>query len=76
MHTLPNRPPPLTSAQLMAYLQISRTTFDTLAPTLPGRFKVGREWRFDVEAIERWQREGGSAREERQGERQSGRRSA
>ena len=61
MHEMPKQPP-LTSAQLIARWQISRTKFDTLAPTLPGRFKVGREWRFDYAAIEQWEREGGTER--------------
>jgi excisionase family DNA binding protein len=46
----------LTVAELSEYLHIHRTTIYRLLRQgqLPG-FRVGSDWRFSVEAIERWQ---------------------
>jgi excisionase family DNA binding protein len=48
----------LTVGELSDLLQIHRTTIYRLLREgkLPG-FRVGSDWRFSVEEIERWQRE-------------------
>jgi excisionase family DNA binding protein len=48
----------LTVAQLLKHLQIHRNTIYQLLlqRKLPG-FRVGRDWRFSLEAIEQWQRD-------------------
>ena len=50
----------LKATELMDYLRISRTTFDKLAPQIPGVFKVGTTWRFPLEGVLEWQRRGGT----------------
>jgi excisionase family DNA binding protein len=48
----------LTVAELSEYLQIHRTTIYRMLRQgkLPG-FRIGSDWRFSLEAIERWQRD-------------------
>jgi excisionase family DNA binding protein len=45
----------LTVDELAAYLQVHRTTIYHMlkARQLPG-FRIGSDWRFDVEEINRW----------------------
>ena len=56
----------LKAGELMAHLRISRTTFDKVAQTIPGAFKVGREWRFPLTQVQAWEASGGTASEGRQ----------
>jgi len=48
----------LTVSELSEYLQIHRTTIYRMLRQgkLPG-FRIGSDWRFSLEAIERWQRD-------------------
>lgn len=48
----------LTVAELSEYLQIHRTTIYRMLRQgkLPG-FRIGSDWRFSLEAIEKWQRD-------------------
>ena len=50
----------LTVDELSEYLQVHRTTIYRLLKhgKLPG-FRVGSDWRFNLEAIDRWCREQG-----------------
>jgi excisionase family DNA binding protein len=48
----------LTVDELSEYLRVHRTTIYRMLKEgqLPG-FRVGTDWRFDVDVIERWQRD-------------------
>jgi excisionase family DNA binding protein len=48
----------LTLSELSEHLHVSKTTIYKMLRErkLPG-FRVGHEWRFNVDAIERWQRD-------------------
>ena len=46
----------LTVAEVSDYLRVHRTTVYRLLKSgqLPGCFKIGSDWRFNIEAIDRW----------------------
>ena len=52
------RVPILTVSEVAAYLRVHQATIYKMLSEgkLPG-FRVGGEWRFHVDAIERWQRD-------------------
>jgi excisionase family DNA binding protein len=54
--------PVLTVKELSLYLRVHPSTIYRLlkAGQLPA-FKVGRDWRFNAEQIDRWFREGGAS---------------
>ena len=52
----------ITISELSDYLRVHRSTLYRLLKKgeLPG-FKIGSDWRFNVEAIDRWRMQQGSA---------------
>jgi excisionase family DNA binding protein len=52
------RRPILTASELSKYLHVHKATIYRMAGVgkLPG-FRVGSDWRFNVDAIEQWQRD-------------------
>jgi excisionase family DNA binding protein len=58
----PTPPPILTVKELAKYLRVHTTTVYRLMSTrqIPG-FRVGSDWRFDLDAIDRWCSEGEQA---------------
>jgi excisionase family DNA binding protein len=55
----------ITVGELAEYLRVHRSTLYRLLKTrqLPG-FKVGSDWRFNVEAIDQWRMQQGTALKE------------
>ena len=46
----------LTVQELSEYLRVHRSTIYRLLKqgTMPGAFKIGSDWRFNLEVIDRW----------------------
>jgi excisionase family DNA binding protein len=55
----------ITVAELSEYLRVHRSTLYRLLKKgrLPG-FKIGSDWRFNLETLDKWRLDGGAALEE------------